>query len=74
MRCFICDRTLEADQVQYNQDHQDYDPCPSCLAVVEDILAGYKGQPDLEEDIALDVLIDGLFPPSHDPFEVDDFT
>lgn len=62
MKCYICDRTLEEDQVQYNQDHKDYDPCPTCLHVIQDLTAGYGGQPDPEEEIDLALLIDSLFP------------
>lgn len=69
MKCYICDRTLEEDQVHYNIDHLDYDPCPSCLSVIEDLIAGYKGQPDPEESLDLTVLLEGLFPETHDPFE-----
>ena len=39
MRCFICDRVI--DEVQYNSDHKDYDPCETCLAVITDLVQGY---------------------------------
>lgn len=71
MKCYICDRTLEEDQVHYNIDHEDYDPCPSCLAVVEDILAGYGDQAAPESTEVYDPILEGLFPTAYDPFETE---
>lgn len=72
MRCYICDKILEEDQVQFNQDHEDYDPCPSCLYAIEDLVAGYRGQPDPEDDLDLSLILEGLFPTVHDPLEGDE--
>lgn len=68
MRCYICNSILEDDNIQYNQDHKDYDPCPSCLAVIEDIVAGYGDQaaPEVVDDF--DPVLEGLFPSFYDPF------
>lgn len=48
MRCHICDRTLE--KIEYNRDHQDFDPCGVCFNVIQDILNGYKDKPYADED------------------------
>lgn len=67
MRCYICDRVLDEDHIQYNQDHRDFDPCPTCLTVIEDLIADYGDRPAVEsEDI--DPILEGLFPISYDPF------
>lgn len=67
MRCHICDKILEDDQVQYNTDHQDFDPCPKCLTIIEDLVAGYGDRPAPEvEDF--DPVLEGLFPTKYDPF------
>jgi hypothetical protein len=63
MRCYICDRVLK--DPQYNQDHKSYDPCPSCLLVIEDLIAGYKDKPaaeedDLPSDLDLQLLLYGM--------------
>jgi hypothetical protein len=74
IKCFICNRTLEEDQVQFNENHKDYDPCPTCLDVIEDLLAGYGGQPDTSaEEDKIDLILEGLYPTTYDPFAVDDF-
>ena len=67
MKCYICNKTLEDEDTHFNTDHKDYDPCPSCLAVVEDTLAGFKDQA-APESVDFDPVIEGLFPTSYDPF------
>ena len=67
MRCHICNTVLDDDHVQFNQDHQDYDPCPTCLQVVEDLVAGYGDRPAMETEDD-DPILEGLFPQIVDPF------
>lgn len=59
MRCYICDRVLDDENVQYNELHKDYDPCPTCLAVIED-LCGFGDRPTVTEDEFGDDLLDEL--------------
>lgn len=37
MRCHICDATLSAEQIQWNRDHEDWDPCGTCLEVINNV-------------------------------------
>lgn len=74
MRCYICDRALDDENVQYNQDHQDFDPCPTCLTVIEDLVAGYGDRPAVDTDEEFDPVLEGLFPLIDDPFGTEDFT
>lgn len=42
MRCFICNKILEPDEVRYNQKYEDsrtgpYDPCGKCLTAISEI-------------------------------------
>lgn len=71
MRCYICNKILEDDHVQYNQDHKDFDPCPTCLNVIEDLIAGYGDRPAIETD-DFDPILEGLFPTTYDPFGTED--
>jgi hypothetical protein len=72
MRCYICNSILE--DPQYNLDHEDYDPCPTCLAVIEDVF-GYADQPAAgEEDLPDDPILEGLYPQSYEPFEAEENT
>jgi hypothetical protein len=49
MRCHICDRVLE--EPRFNMDHNDYEPCETCLAVINDTLDGYKDNAIQEEEL-----------------------
>lgn len=37
MKCHICDATLGETEVQWNNDHKDWDPCGTCQAVIDDV-------------------------------------
>jgi hypothetical protein len=68
MRCHICDRLL--DEPKLNPEIGEFDPCPTCMAVVEDTLASYTEKPAASEtDLGIDPLWDEMFPPMYDPFE-----
>lgn len=46
MRCHICDKTLSDKEVNYNNDHQDWEPCGSCLQAISEVFTS-----DSEEQI-----------------------
>lgn len=48
MRCYICDVALS--EPRFNADHEDYEPCETCIAVVHDTLDGYLDTPAAAED------------------------
>lgn len=48
MRCHICDRVL--DEPQYNADLEGYEPCDTCLAVINDTVKSFQDVVYLEED------------------------
>lgn len=61
MRCYICDKQLT--EPQFNSDHQDIDPCQTCLDVIQDVLDGYRDKPSAAEDDFSDdlsILLDNL--------------
>ena len=37
MRCHICDKTLADDEVQWNNDHKEWDPCGTCLTAISEV-------------------------------------
>lgn len=49
MRCHICDASLS--KPSFNSDHQEYDPCITCLEVIADVFSD-----PLEEDERTDVV------------------
>jgi hypothetical protein len=48
VKCRICDASLP--EVQFNSEHGDIDPCPSCLFVIQDTLDGFKDNAAPDED------------------------
>lgn len=40
------------DEPQYNSDHKDYEPCETCLTIIQELVAGYDE----------DVFYDGYIP------------
>ena len=48
MRCHICNASLS--EPNFNSDHGSYEPCGTCLAVIQDTLDGYTDSPAAAED------------------------
>lgn len=45
MRCHICDSVLSPEVVHWNSDHEEWDPCPTCLMIIDEVFDDH-----LEED------------------------
>lgn len=62
MRCYICDSILSTEATQWNSDHEEWDPCPTCLTVIADVFSDPLDEDEItyllekEEDISLDGL------------------
>jgi hypothetical protein len=37
MRCAICDKVLSSEEIKFNRDHNDWDPCSHCLMVISEV-------------------------------------
>lgn len=48
MRCHICDNTL--NEPRWNNEHESYEPCDPCLAVIQDTIDSFKDKPSADED------------------------
>lgn len=48
IKCFICDATLS--EVQFNSQHEDIEPCVTCLAVIVDTVGTWTDKPYAEEE------------------------
>ncbi len=71
MRCYICNKAIETPN--YNSDHEDYEPCDECQAVIRDTLEGYLDQPTAPEEFGgPDVVL--LYYPPEENDDPDDFT
>lgn len=48
MRCAICDSTI--NEAKWNPELGEFEPCDTCMDVVEDTLAGFTDKPSAAED------------------------
>jgi hypothetical protein len=75
MKCNICDNPLS--EPKFNEDIGNYDPCDTCMTVIEDTLASYddtylERPAAAEEELGgPDPLVADLYPQAYSPF--DDF-
>lgn len=62
MRCYICDAELNDEEIQFNNLHQDWDPCGHCQQIIDevfepisedevDFLLEQEGLIEIEEDL-----------------------
>ena len=45
MRCAICDATLNPSEIAYNHDHDEFEPCGTCLEAIANVFEDH-----LDED------------------------
>jgi len=50
MRCAICNSELKENSIQWNNDHQDWDPCPTCLIEISEVFTD-----DSDEEITAQI-------------------
>ena len=53
MRCHICDKTLSKEEISYNRDHEDFDPCGVCLEVINSLFEP-KDENELDKEFPAD--------------------
>jgi cytidine deaminase len=37
MKCYICDKQLADDEISFNSQHKDFEPCGTCLEIIENV-------------------------------------
>jgi len=52
MRCHICNAVLNPTEVQWNNDHKDYDPCNRCLEAIDDVFND-RSEEEIDQEIAI---------------------
>lgn len=70
MKCNICDAALP--DPKYHPDVRgSFDPCDTCMVVIEETLEDYTDKPAASEDElgGPDPVFEELYPTSYDPFE-----
>ena len=55
MRCHICNAVLTPSEVQWNSQHEDWDPCGRCLQAIDEVFNDRS-----EEEIEQELIFEGL--------------
>lgn len=58
-RCYICDRILSPEEIQFNRDHDDFDPCGTCLEVINDLF-NHDDEEEIDAQLAVELYYEGL--------------
>jgi len=53
MRCHICDRPLSETEIAFDKNHDEFDPCTTCLMVISETFDDH-----LDEDEVTEVLLE----------------
>lgn len=59
-RCYICDRILSTDEVQWNRDHEDWDPCGTCLDVINNLFE-HPDEEEIDRQLSLELFYEEMF-------------
>ncbi len=61
MRCYICDNGLSDEEVKFNRQHNQWEPCGTCLETIKDAFAADRDEGTLldmgDADVAEEELI-----------------
>ncbi len=47
MRCDICDNTLSPETIHWNSDHEEWDPCPTCLIAISEVFDDHLDEEEI---------------------------
>lgn len=50
MRCHICNAALGETEIKFNKDHDEFDPCGTCLAIIDEVFEDTLEEEDYRED------------------------
>lgn len=50
MRCHICNAALAPTEVQWNNQHEEWDPCGRCLQAIDEVFSN-KTEEEIDEEI-----------------------
>lgn len=57
MRCHICNAVLAPAEVQWNNDHQEWDPCGRCLQAIDEVFND-RSEEEIEHELTFEGLIE----------------
>jgi hypothetical protein len=54
VKCHICNTTLSAAETQWNTDHEDWDPCNTCLTIINDLFTD-STEEEIDDELAFEL-------------------
>lgn len=53
MKCHICDNELSHNEIKWNRDHEEWEPCNTCLHIIAEVFEDRVEytEEELEEEI-----------------------
>ncbi len=67
MRCHICDASLNDNEIQWNPEHEDWDPCGTCQAIIDEVFEPLDDE-EIEKQLEFEfTLIYGPFDSEEQP-------
>lgn len=54
MRCAICNAVLSPAEIQWNNDHKDWDPCNKCQEVIDEVFTDLSEE-EIDEELAVEL-------------------
>lgn len=55
MKCYICDHTLSDQEVSWNNDCQQWEPCSSCLIAISEVFEDKLTEEEIDEALAYEL-------------------
>lgn len=49
MRCHICNASLGGSEVKFNKDHDDWEPCGTCLSIIAEIFEDPLDEEEIDQ-------------------------
>jgi hypothetical protein len=60
MHCHICDKILGPDEIKFNRDHKEFDPCSECLQIISEVFGPDDDEVEIDRQLAYEFFMEGL--------------
>lgn len=61
MRCHICNKTLVPEEIKFDRDHNEFNPCFECLNVIAEVFADPLDEDEIVRLLDLEDQNDSLY-------------
>lgn len=60
MHCAICDKMLSPDEIKFNRDHQEFDPCSECLLIISEVFGPDDDEAEIDRQLAYELFMEDI--------------